>query len=98
MNVVLTLLILFYTLTQFLEKKYVQKNSIENREYQVNLAAQAIGENCIIVLPTGLGKTAIALHVIAEYLSKGMGGILFLAPTRVLVNQHFEFLNLAETK
>jgi len=44
------------------------------------------------VLPTGLGKTAVALHVIVEYLSKGKGGILFLAPTRVLVNQHYEFL------
>lgn len=79
-------------MTQFLEKKYVQKNSIEKRDYQVNLADQAIKENCIVVLPTGLGKTAIALHVIAEYLSKGTGGVLFVAPTRVLVNQHYEFL------
>ena len=79
-------------MTEFLEKKYVQKNSIEKRDYQINLANQAIDENCIVVLPTGLGKTAIALNVIAEYLSKGTGGILFLAPTRVLVNQHYEFL------
>ena len=79
-------------MTQYLEKKYVQKNSIEKRDYQVNLATQAIKENCIVVLPTGLGKTAIALHVMAEYLSKGTGGVLFLAPTRVLVNQHYEFL------
>jgi len=79
-------------LTQYLEKKYIQKNSIEKRDYQVNLATQAIKENCIVVLPTGLGKTTIALHVMAEYLSKGTGGVLFLAPTRVLVNQHYEFL------
>ena len=79
-------------MTQYLEKKYVQKDSIEKRDYQVNLATQAIKENCIVVLPTGLGKTAIALHIIAEYLSKGTGGVLFLAPTRVLVNQHYEFL------
>ena len=79
-------------MTQYIEKKYVQKNSIEKRDYQVNLANQAIKENCIVVLPTGLGKTAIALQVIAEYLSKGTGGALFLAPTRVLVNQHYEFL------
>lgn len=79
-------------MTQFLEKKYIQKNSIEKRDYQINLANQAINENCIVVLPTGLGKTAIALNVIAEYLSKGTGGILFLAPTRVLVHQHYEFL------
>ena len=79
-------------MTQYIERKYVQKDSIEKRDYQVNLANQAIDENCIVVLPTGLGKTAIALQVIAEYLSKGTGGILFLAPTRVLINQHYEFL------
>ena len=79
-------------MTDFVDKKYVKKNSIEKRDYQINLAAQAIEENCIVVLPTGLGKTAVALHVIAEYLSKGTGGILFLAPTRVLVNQHYDFL------
>jgi len=79
-------------MTEFIEKKYVKKNSIEKRDYQINLANQAIEENCIVVLPTGLGKTAVALHVISEFLSKGSGGILFLAPTRVLVNQHYEFL------
>jgi len=74
-----------------IDKKYIKKNSIEKRDYQVSLAEQAIEENCIVVLPTGLGKTAIALQVISEFLSKGKG-ILFLAPTRVLVNQHYEFL------
>ena len=43
-------------------------------------------------MPTGLGKTTIALHVISEYLTNESGSILFLAPTRVLVNQHFDFL------
>ena len=84
-------------MTEFLEKKFIQKNAIESREYQKNLAQQAISENCIVVLPTGLGKTAIALQVIAEYLSKGNGGALFLAPTRVLVNQHYEFLKQSLT-
>lgn len=79
-------------MTEFVEKKYVKKDSIEKRDYQTNLANQAIKENCIVVLPTGLGKTAIALNVIAEYLAQGTGGVLFLAPTRVLVNQHYEFL------
>ena len=81
-----------YTLASYIERKYIRTNSLEKRDYQVNLANQAIEENCIVVLPTGLGKTAIALQVIAEYLSKGSGGVLFLAPTRVLVNQHYEFL------
>ena len=81
-----------YKLTlMHIDKKFIKKNSIEKRDYQVNLASQAIEENCIVVLPTGLGKTAIALQVISEFLSRGKG-VLFLAPTRVLVNQHFEFL------
>lgn len=77
---------------EYFENRFVKKDSIEKREYQVSLARQAASENCIVVLPTGLGKTAIALHVICEYLERGTGGVLFLAPTRVLVNQHYEFL------
>ena len=77
---------------EYIEKKFIQKNSVEKRDYQINLASQAIDENCIVVLPTGLGKTTIALHVISEYLLKESNSILFLAPTRVLVNQHFDFL------
>lgn len=76
----------------YIEQRFIKKNVIEKRDYQVNLANQAINENCIVVLPTGLGKTAVALQVIAEFLSRGTGGVLFLAPTRVLVNQHYQFL------
>jgi len=77
---------------EFVQNKFIKKNSIEDREYQKNLASQAISENCMVVLPTGLGKTTVALHVITEFLSRGTGGILFLAPTRVLAHQHYEFL------
>jgi len=77
---------------RFVEHRYIKKSSIEHRDYQDNLAKQAISENCLIVLPTGLGKTTVALHVIAEFLSRGKGGVLFLAPTRVLAHQHYEFL------
>jgi ERCC4-related helicase len=76
----------------FVEHRYIKKSSVEHRDYQDNLAKQAISENCLIVLPTGLGKTTVALHVIAEFLSRGKGGVLFLAPTRVLSHQHYEFL------
>ena len=76
----------------FVEHRYIKKSSIEHRDYQDNLAKQAISENCLIVLPTGLGKTTVALHVIADFLSRGKGGVLFLAPTRVLAHQHYEFL------
>ncbi|MDE1866741.1 MAG: DEAD/DEAH box helicase [Thaumarchaeota archaeon] len=77
---------------QYIEHPLVKKSSIEYREYQVNLARQAISDNCLVVLPTGLGKTTVALQVIVEFLSRKTGGILFLAPTRVLAHQHYEFL------
>ena len=63
-------MIFLYTLVEYIEKNYIEKNSVEKRDYQINLANQAMNENCVVVLPTGLGKTTIALHVIAEYLSK----------------------------
>jgi ERCC4-related helicase len=78
--------------SQYFEHKLIKPESIEYREYQINLANQAIKENCLVVLPTGLGKTTVALQVIAEFLSRRTGGVLFLAPTRVLAHQHYEFL------
>ncbi|MGI0009237.1 MAG: DEAD/DEAH box helicase, partial [Nitrosopumilaceae archaeon] len=78
--------------SQYIVHELIKKDSIEYREYQINLANQAIRENCLVVLPTGLGKTAVALQVIADFLSKRIGGVLFLAPTRVLAHQHYEFL------
>lgn len=78
--------------TRYVEHPLIRKESIEFREYQTNLAKQAMENNCLVVLPTGLGKTAVALQVIAEFLSRRKGGVLFLAPTRVLAHQHYEFL------
>ncbi|MGQ0605897.1 MAG: DEAD/DEAH box helicase [Candidatus Nitrosotenuis sp.] len=79
-------------MAEYITHKFIKPNLVEAREYQISLANQAKSENCLVVLPTGLGKTTVALQVIAEYLSRGEGGVLFLAPTRVLTNQHYEFL------
>lgn len=76
----------------FVSKKYIRADSLEARDYQENLANHAISENCIIVLPTGLGKTAVAAQLIAEFLARGTGASLLLAPTRVLVEQHYQFM------
>ena len=76
----------------YIEKKYIKRGVVEHRDYQVNLAREAIAENCIVVLPTGLGKTTVAMYVMAEYLARNTGGALFLAPTRVLVGQHYDYL------
>ncbi|MFQ5920669.1 MAG: DEAD/DEAH box helicase [Nitrososphaerales archaeon] len=74
----------------WIEHRMIKPESIERREYQVALANVALQKNALIVLPTGLGKTTIALLVIAEMLgSNKKGRCLFLAPTKVLVNQHY---------
>jgi Fanconi anemia group M protein len=56
----------------------------------MDLAAQALQASCLIVVPTGLGKTVIALMVLLARMDKGR--VLFLAPTKPLVEQHASFL------
>ena len=82
----------FSMVSEYIENNLIKPNSIEARDYQISLASQAKNQNSLVILPTGLGKTTVALQVILDILSQKKGGILFLAPTRVLVNQHFEFL------
>ncbi len=65
---------------------------IEAREYQRAIAKSALAANTLVVLPTGLGKTIVALLVAAERLSAHpQSKILILAPTRPLVLQHAQF-------
>ena len=73
------------------EHPRVRPGSLEDRLYQSAIARTAIDHNTLVVLPTGLGKTSIALRVIAEMLlRRPTESILFLAPTRPLVVQHAE--------
>ena len=69
---------------------------IEERAYQLNIARSCCQNNTLLILPTGLGKTVIALLVSADILSRD-GRVLVMAPTKPLVEQHFEsfsrFLN-----
>ena len=76
----------------YFSHELIKPNSIELREYQVNIAKSARKENTLVVLPTGMGKTIIALYLIAENLKNKDGKILFLAPTKPLVVQHSQFL------
>ena len=62
------------------------------REYQRGIAESALTGNTLVVLPTGLGKTIIALLVAIERLTNlPEGKVLMLAPTRPLVLQHARF-------
>ncbi|MFW6121875.1 MAG: DEAD/DEAH box helicase [Petrotogales bacterium] len=75
-----------------IKHQFIKPDSLEYREYQHNIANSASKTSTLVVLPTGLGKTIIALLVIAEELKKKYNKILFLAPTKPLVNQHSQFL------
>ena len=74
---------------QYINHPLIKPEAVEQRLYQLALAGEAIKRSTLIVLPTGLGKTVIALLVMVSRLSKGK--ILLLSPTKPLVEQHFSF-------
>ena len=62
------------------------------REYQQSIFETAKRHNTLVVLPTGLGKTLIALLLASHRIEKfPESKILFLAPTRPLVEQHYDY-------
>ncbi len=69
----------------------IQPGTMESREYQLSIAMKALEGHTLVVLPTGLGKTAIALLVAASRLHNEGGKVLMLAPTKPLVEQHLRF-------
>ncbi len=69
----------------------IRPGILESREYQLSIAMRALDGNTMVVLPTGLGKTAIALLVAASRLFNEKGKVLMLAPTKPLVEQHMRF-------
>lgn len=61
------------------------------RLYQETIFSVATQKNCLVVLPTGLGKTTIAMLLAAHRLKLfPTSKVLFLAPTKPLCQQHFE--------
>ena len=69
----------------------IRPDTIESREYQLSIAMRALDANTMVILPTGLGKTAVALLVAASRLYNEGGRVLMLAPTKPLVEQHLRF-------
>jgi len=76
---------------EFISHPLVRPESIEKREYQLAIAMRALDANTLVILPTGLGKTAIALLAAASRLYNEGGRVLMLAPTKPLVEQHLRF-------
>jgi len=59
------------------------------RLYQQTILGSCIGKNTLVVLPTGLGKTMVAMMTAVIRLKENPGKkVLFVAPTRPLVEQH----------
>ena len=54
----------------YIEHPFILKNSLESREYQENIVKESLGTNTLVVLPTGLGKTAIAISIAANSYEK----------------------------
>ena len=69
---------------------YLRRDLVQPRVYQEVIYARCKERNCLVVLPTGLGKTLVAM-LIADYRLERYGGkVLVLAPTKPLAIQHEE--------
>jgi len=73
------------------EHPLVTPGLLEQRQYQRQLADQALDDHTLVCLPTGLGKTTVSLLVTAERIQDAAWKSLLLAPTKPLVQQHAEF-------
>ncbi len=74
-------------------------NNVTPREYQEKIFEVCTRKNCLVVLPTGLGKTLIGLMLTIERMKKFPGEkVVFLAPTKPLAEQHLNYFknNLPE--
>ncbi|MFX1567316.1 MAG: DEAD/DEAH box helicase [Promethearchaeota archaeon] len=81
---------------EFISHPLIKENIISRREYQENIFISCLNKNCLVVIPTGLGKTIIALMLTVQRLTEIEDSkVIFLAPTKPLVEQHFKsFLQL----
>ena len=69
----------------------IYEESLEFRAYQKNIADSAYNKNTLVIIPTALGKTIIAILVSAHALyNHRRKRVLVIAPTRPLVVQHMK--------
>jgi len=77
------------------EIKYKYMNFLEGitpREYQQKIFSTCKDKNCLVILPTGTGKTLIALMLAIERMNLfPREKVVFLAPTRPLAEQHLSY-------
>lgn len=87
-------------MASYISHPLIKKNSIESRLYQQVLAGDVLKKgNTMVVAPTALGKTIVAILVAADRLQKVKNSkVLVLSPSKPLAIQHEdsfkEFLTL----
>ena len=87
-------------MASYISHPLIKKDSIESRLYQQVLAGDVLKKgNTMVVAPTALGKTIVAILVAADRLQKVKNSkVLILAPSKPLAIQHEdsfkEFLTL----
>ena len=87
-------------MASYINHPLIKENSIESRLYQQILAGDVLKKgNTMVVAPTALGKTIVAILVAADRLDKVKNSkVLILAPSKPLAIQHEdsfkEFLTL----
>ena len=87
-------------MASYINHPLIKENSIESRLYQQILAGDVLKKgNTMVVAPTALGKTIVAILVAADRLDKVKNSkVLILAPSKPLAMQHEdsfkEFLTL----
>jgi len=75
---------------EFITHPLLKRDLIIRRAYQENIFINCLNKNSLVVIPTGLGKTIIALMLAVHKLTeKTDSKVVFLAPTKPLVEQHY---------
>ena len=86
-------------MTEYVTHGLIKPDLVEQRLYQLALASFALEQSSLVVLPTGLGKTIVALMVMAARLNGKKATehskVLLLSPTKPLVDQHVRFFKNA---
>ncbi|MFA4960927.1 MAG: DEAD/DEAH box helicase [Candidatus Pacearchaeota archaeon] len=74
-----------------MEEDFSKELKTKPRDYQIAIFKTCKEKDCLVVLPTGTGKTLIALMMaIYRFKKFPLEKILVLAPTRPLIEQHLE--------
>lgn len=76
---------------EYVDHPLIKSEAIEARLYQQVIFDSVRDENSLVVLPTGLGKTQIAIMLTAHRMAEfPESPVLMMAPTRPLALQHGE--------